>query len=180
MASFTVAKAPVAAPKAFKGLSKATKPAAKVANVSKASEMMVWTPLNNKMFETFSFLPPLSHGEIARQVDYIIANGWTGCLEFADSDCAYVQDKANVRFGNSASCNYYDNRYWTMWKLPMFGCTDPNQVLGEIDACKRAFPECYIRLVAFDNIAQCQTIGFLVNRPPRSGDFQNPENRSVA
>lgn len=40
-----------------------------------------------------------------------------------------------------------------MWKLPMFGCTDPNQVLGEIDACKRAFPECYIRLVAFDKCA---------------------------
>lgn len=49
MASFTVAKAPVAAPKAFKGLSKAApKPAAKVANVSKANEMMVWTPNNNK------------------------------------------------------------------------------------------------------------------------------------
>lgn len=48
MASFTIAKAPVAAPKAFKGLSKATKPAAKVANVTKANEMMVWTPLNNK------------------------------------------------------------------------------------------------------------------------------------
>lgn len=26
--------------------------------------------------------------------------------------------------------NYYDNRYWTMWKLPMFGCTDPVQVGG--------------------------------------------------
>jgi hypothetical protein len=26
--------------------------------------------------------------------------------------------------------NYYDNRYWTMWKLPMFGCTDPSQVGG--------------------------------------------------
>lgn len=24
--------------------------------------------------------------------------------------------------------NYFDNRYWTMWKLPMFGCTDPIQV----------------------------------------------------
>lgn len=24
--------------------------------------------------------------------------------------------------------NYFDNRYWTMWKLPMFGCTDPVQV----------------------------------------------------
>lgn len=57
MASFTVAKAPVAAPKAFKGLSKATKPAAKVANVSKASEMMVWTPLNNKCAPLFDTVP---------------------------------------------------------------------------------------------------------------------------
>jgi ribulose-bisphosphate carboxylase small chain len=63
--------------------------------------------------------------------------------------------------------NYYDNRYWTMWKLPMFGCSDPNQVLAEVDACKRAFPDSYVRLVAFDNIAQCQTISFLVNRPLR-------------
>lgn len=55
------------------------------------------------MFETFSFLPPLSDMEIARQVDYVIANGWTPCLEFADSENAYVQDKSQARFGNSAS-----------------------------------------------------------------------------
>ena len=46
---------------------------------------------------------------------------------------------------------YYDNRYWTMWKLPMFGCSDPSQVLTEIQKCSKAFPECYQRLVAFDN-----------------------------
>lgn len=26
---------------------------------------------------------------------------------------------------------YYDNRYWTMYKLPMFGCTDASQVCAE-------------------------------------------------
>ena len=30
-----------------------------------------------RMFETFSFLPPLSDGEISRQVDYIVRNGWS-------------------------------------------------------------------------------------------------------
>ena len=44
--------------------------------------------------------------------------------------------------------NYFDNRYWTMWKLPMFGCQDPSQVLGEISKCYRAFPESYQRLVS--------------------------------
>jgi hypothetical protein len=28
--------------------------------------------------------------------------------------------------------NYYDNRYWTLWKLPMFGCTDPIQVRSQL------------------------------------------------
>ena len=27
-----------------------------------------------------------------------------------------------------ARSGYQDNRYWTMWKLPMFGCTDGAQV----------------------------------------------------
>ena len=31
------------------------------------------------MFETFSFLPPLTDAEIARQVDYIVINGWSEC-----------------------------------------------------------------------------------------------------
>lgn len=41
-----------------------------------------------------------------------------------------------------------------MWKLPMFGCTDPSQVLKEIRACEDAFPNSYVRIVAFDNVRQ--------------------------
>jgi len=29
----------------------------------------VWTPFNNKFYETLSYLPPLSENEIARRVD---------------------------------------------------------------------------------------------------------------
>lgn len=29
------------------------------------------------MFETFSYLPPLTDAEISRQVDYIVNNGWS-------------------------------------------------------------------------------------------------------
>ena len=43
-------------------------------------------------------------------------------------------------------------RYWTMYKLPMFGCTDPSQVLTEINNCTKSFPDAYIRLVAFDQV----------------------------
>ncbi len=74
---------------------------------------------------------------------------------------------------------YYDNRYWTMWKLPMFGCRDPMQVLREIVACTKAFPDAYVRLVAFDNVKQVQIMGFLVQRPKSARDWQPVNRRSV-
>jgi hypothetical protein len=49
-------------------------------------------------------------------------------------------------------CPIQDNRYWTMWKLPMFGCSDPSQVLREVAACTKAFPDARVRLVSFDPI----------------------------
>jgi ribulose-bisphosphate carboxylase small chain len=144
-----------------------------------SANMQVWTPLNNKMFETFSFLPPLSDGEISRQVDYIVRNGWTPCLEFADATQAYADDVSTIRLRGNAVPLYYDNRYWTMWKLPMFGCTDGQQVLREIQNCRRAFPDAYLRLVGFDAIRQVQVAGLLVNRPASVRDYQSPSTRSV-
>lgn len=74
---------------------------------------------------------------------------------------------------------YYDNRYWTMWKLPMFGCSDPSQVIKEVRACVKAFPDCYIRLVAFDSISQCQTASFLVHRPASDDGYTEPQVRPL-
>jgi len=56
-----------------------------------------------------------------------------------------------VRLAAAAS-NYSDNRYWTFYKLPMFGCNDSSQVLKEIANCVKSFPTAYIRLVAFDQV----------------------------
>jgi len=43
------------------------------------------------------------------QIDYIVNNGWTACLEFANEEDAYVKNVNNVRFG-PVSAGYYDNR----------------------------------------------------------------------
>jgi ribulose-bisphosphate carboxylase small chain len=137
------------------------------------------TPTNNKFFETFSFLPPLSNDEISKQVAYIVNNGWTPCLEFAEPEQAYVSSESSIRYG-PVSSGYQDNRYWTMWKLPMFGCQNGDQVLGEMANCIKAFPEAYVRLVAFDSVRQVQMCGFLIHRPPNATEFQAPEKRSVA
>ncbi|RLM97813.1 ribulose-1,5-bisphosphate carboxylase/oxygenase small subunit [Panicum miliaceum] len=37
---------------------------------------------------------------------------------------------------NSRSPGYYDGRYWTMWKLPMFDCTDSTQVYAVLEEAK--------------------------------------------
>jgi ribulose-bisphosphate carboxylase small chain len=66
-----------------------------------------------------------------------------------------------------------------MWKLPMFGCTDPSQVLKEISACTYAFPKAYVRLVAFDNLKQVQIMGFLVQRPRDAVEYCPVNMRSV-
>jgi ribulose-bisphosphate carboxylase small chain len=143
---------------------------------AKSSSFKVWQPTDNKFFETFSFLPPLSDAEIAKQVDYITRNGWTPGLEFADAEHAYVSNENTVRI--AVTPGYQDNRYWTMYKLPMFGCTDSSQVLGEIQSAVKAFPKAFIRLVAFDADKQVQVAGMLVHRPTYD-DCRKPEDRSV-
>eukprot|EP00210_Caulerpa_lentillifera_P007327 g7003.t1 len=151
-----------------------------VSNGSRVRQIMTWIPYNNKFFETLSYLPPLTSDQIARQVDYMVANGWVPCLEFADPDYAYVQSTECGRFG-PVSSGYQDNRYWTMWKLPMFGCTEASSVLSEISACERTFPNSYIRIAAFDSVRQVQIAGFLVHRPLNARDYiKDTERRSTA
>jgi ribulose-bisphosphate carboxylase small chain len=66
---------------------------------------------------------------------------------------------------NFQGSGYYDCRYWTMWKLPMFGCTDSSLVLREIEEVKKAYPQAYIRVLGFDNVRQVQVTGFIVHKP---------------
>jgi ribulose-bisphosphate carboxylase small chain len=135
-----------------------------MAGTTGEKDMKVWTPIDNQKFETFSYLPPLSDGDIAKQVDFIIRNGLSPCLEFSSKETSTVSNDNTVRFTGTAA-GYYDNRYWTMWKLPLFGCTDASQVLHEVAECRKAYPSCYIRLAAFDSVKQVQVISFLVHQP---------------
>jgi len=160
-------------------LKAAPAPARAVVAAPAANKFMVWQPINNKFFETFSFLPPLDDKAVAKQVDYIVNNGWTPCLEFSDASTAYTANTNTVRMG-AITPGYYDNRYWTMWKLPMFGCTDPSQVIKEIAQCTKAFPNAYVRIVAFDAKRQVQIAGFLVQRPKSAVEWAPVEKRSVA
>ncbi|CAI5525726.1 unnamed protein product [Closterium sp. Naga37s-1] len=140
------------------GVAKTSEFAAKtVSNSSRVSCMKVWSPINNPRFETLSYLPALSEDMIAKQIRYMLKNGWVPCLEFDASGVVYRE--------NNSGPGYYDGRYWTMWKLPLFGCSDASQVLRELAECKASYPGCYIRVLGFDNVQQVQCMSFIAHKP---------------
>ncbi|PKA47378.1 Ribulose bisphosphate carboxylase small chain, chloroplastic [Apostasia shenzhenica] len=127
-------------------------------NGGRAKCMLVWPIEGKKKFETLSYLPFLDRAQLIKQVEYLIRSGWIPCLEFCKE--GFVSRKYH------ASPGYYDGRYWTMWRLPMFGCTDGEQVMKEMDDCKSEYPDAYIRVIGFDNVRQVQCISFIVYLPP--------------
>ncbi|KAM5567724.1 ribulose bisphosphate carboxylase small subunit, chloroplastic 1 [Rosa sericea] len=120
--------------------------------------MQVWPTVGLKKFETLSYLPPLTVESLAKEVEYLLRNKWVPCLEF-ELEHGFVYREHNNSPG------YYDGRYWTMWKLPMFGCTDASQVIAELEEAKKAYPEAFIRIIGFDNVRQVQCISFIAYKP---------------
>merc|ERR1712110_158467 len=94
---------------------------------------MGYSPFNGKKYETLSYLPQLQNDDIRKQIEFMIRNKWTPCLEISGDGDIYL----NTAMGPG----YYDNRYWSLYKLPMFGCRDPNDVVRAIEACKSDFPQ---------------------------------------
>ncbi len=101
----------------------------------------------SRKFETFSYLPEMDKGGIRKQVEYIVSKGWNPAIEHTEPENSY-------------------GHYWYMWKLPMFGETDIDTILGEADACHAAHPNNHIRLVGFDNYAQSQGASMVIYRGP--------------
>lgn len=96
----------------------------------------------------FSFLPDLTDDEISAQVDYMLSRGWAVGVEYTDEP-------------------HPRNTFWEMWGHPMFDLRDPKGVMMELDACRKAHGDDYIRLIAFDSTRGFETVtmSFLVNRP---------------
>lgn len=93
--------------------------------------------------ETFGFLPKLTQEEIHAQVAYIISQGWTPAIEHDHPSRA-------------------QRHYWTMWKLPFFGENNLGNVMAELEACRRAYPDHHVRLTGYDNYTQSQGSSFVV------------------
>ena len=104
---------------------------------------------------TFSFLPDLTDEEIAKQIEYCLAKGWSIGIEYTDDP-------------------HPRNSLWEMWNLPMFDVADPQAILYEVNACRKAFPSYYIKVNANDSTRGRETVAlsFIVNRPAQEPGFR--------
>src|SRR5215471_16829076 len=106
---------------------------------------------------TFSFLPDLTDEQITAQLLYCIKNGWALSIEYTDD----IHPR---------------NSYWEMWGLPVFDTKveDAENIVREVRAAREAFPEHYIKLIAYDPSYTRQTtaLAFIVNRPSIEKPFR--------
>ena len=102
----------------------------------------------------FSFLPDLTDEEIRDQVDYALSRGWALSVEWTDDP-------------------HPRNCYWNMWGIPMFQIKDGAAVLFEVNACRKANSQVYIKVNAFDNTrgVESMVMSFLVQRPTNEPGF---------
>ena len=103
---------------------------------------------------TFSFLPDLTDAQIVKQIEYALEQGWALSLEHTGDP-------------------HPRNTYWEMWGQPMFDLRDAAGVVREVQACRNAYRDRYIKLNAFDAGRGWETVrlSFIVNRPGLESRF---------
>jgi ribulose-bisphosphate carboxylase small chain len=104
---------------------------------------------------TFSYLPDLSDDQIRAQIQYCLDHDWPLSVEYTDDP-------------------HPRNVYWDMWGNPMFDLKDPAAIMLEVDGCRRAFPDHYVRVSGYDRTLGRQTtaLSFIVNRPKEEPGFR--------
>ncbi|EAV42538.1 putative ribulose-1,5-bisphosphate carboxylase small subunit protein [Stappia aggregata IAM 12614] len=96
----------------------------------------------------FSFLPDLTDAQISAQIEYCLQQDWAIGVEFTNDP-------------------HPRNTYWDMWGNPMFDLRDAKGVMMELEDCRKAHPDAYIRINAFDDERGIESVkmSFIVNRP---------------
>lgn len=103
----------------------------------------------------FSYLPDLTDEQIKAQIQFCLDNDWAISIEHTDDP-------------------HPRNVYWDMWALPMFDLKDPAAIMLELNACRKTFPNRYIKVNGYDRRYTKQTVAldFLVNRPAEEPGFR--------
>lgn len=115
---------------------------------------MMTNPGNRLTQGQFSFMPDLTDEQITAQIKYALSKGWAVNVEYTDDP-------------------HPRNTYWEMFGMPMFDLKDPAGILMEVNNCRKTFPDCYVRVTAFDSSRGVESprMSYLVNRPKKEPGF---------
>jgi len=106
---------------------------------------------------TFSYLPELTDEQIDAQIAYALTHGWAIMVEYTDDP-------------------HPRNSYWEMWAQPLFDLSvdEVDVAMREVQACRTAHPNLYIKVVAYDRSLGRQTtaLSFIVGRPADEPGFR--------
>ncbi len=102
----------------------------------------------------FSYLPDLTDKQISAQIEYALSKNWAHGVEYTDDP-------------------HPRNTYWEMYGNPMFDLKDASAILTEINACRKTFPNHYVRVTAFDATQGVESVqmSYIVNRPKTEPGF---------
>lgn len=96
----------------------------------------------------FSLSPDLTDEQIKKQLAYCNKKGFAVSIEYTDDP-------------------HPRNCYWEMWGLPLFDMPDVAAIMYEINECRKAYPNQYIKINAFNNSRGVESTGlsFIIQRP---------------
>ena len=96
----------------------------------------------------FSLLPDLTDDQIKKQVEYSVKSGYAVGIEYTDDP-------------------HPRNCYWEMWGLPLFNIPDASTIMYEINECRKAHPNMYVKINAFNNArgVESTALSFIIQRP---------------
>ena len=102
----------------------------------------------------FSYLPDLTDKQITAQIEYALSKNWALGVEYTDDP-------------------HPRNTYWEMYGNPMFDLQDASAILTEVNACRKTFPNHYVRVTAFDATQGVESVqmSYIVNRPKKEPGF---------
>ena len=96
----------------------------------------------------FSLLPDLNDDQFKKQIEYCIRSNFAISVEYTDDP-------------------HPRNCYWEMWGLPLFDVPDSAAIMYELTECRKAHPNMYVKINAFNNERGIESTGisFIVQRP---------------
>lgn len=97
---------------------------------------------------TFSLSPDLTDDQIKKQLEYCNKRGFAVAIEYTDDP-------------------HPRNCYWEMWGLPLFDMPDVSSIMYEINECRKAYPNQYVKINAFNNTrgVESTALSFIIQRP---------------